>query len=160
MEWKLPFSGFSVNRKIRTWFFSTSFIALTASTILFAVSVFVFQDQVIQLLDLQPFYFQLLFSVIVLDTLVVVPFAYLRATGRPIKFAGIKILNVLIYFGLNYYFLKIVRNYPSLAPDVVLNNYEIQDIVGYVFIANLAASGITFLLLLPYFFPNEDQFQF
>ncbi len=152
------FFRFFSKAKDKNLVFSTSFIALTTSTILFAVLVFVFQDQVIQLLDLQPFYFQLLFSVIVLDTLVVVPFAYLRATGRPVKFAGIKILNVLIYFGLNYYFLKVVRNHPSLAPDVVLNNYEVQDIVGYVFIANLAASGITFLLLLPYFFRTKISF--
>ncbi|TBW27770.1 oligosaccharide flippase family protein [Gramella sp. KN1008] len=140
--------------------FSTAFIALTVTTVLFAIGVFIFQDSLIALMDLDPFYFQLLFSVLVLDTLVVVPFAYLRATGRPIKFAGIKIINILIYVLLNFYFLWFVRDYPQYAPQFVLNNYGPKDIVGYIFMANVAASGVTFLLLLPYFFRTKISFEF
>ncbi|MDX1760877.1 MAG: oligosaccharide flippase family protein [Christiangramia sp.] len=140
--------------------FSTAFIALTVSTVLFAVGVFIFQDQLISLLDLDPFYFRLLFSVIVLDTMVVVPFAYLRATGRPIKFAAVKILNILTVVLLNIYFLWIVRKFPQFAPQIVLDNYGPKDIVGYIFIANLAASAITFLILLPYFFRTRIVFDF
>lgn len=140
--------------------FSTAFIALTVTTILFGIGVFVFQDSLIGLMDLDPFYFQLLFSVLVLDTLVVVPFAYLRATGRPVKFAGIKIINILIYVLLNFYFLWFVRDYPQYAPQFVLNNYGPKDIVGYIFMANVAASAVTFLLLLPYFFRTKISFEF
>ncbi|MDX1542846.1 MAG: oligosaccharide flippase family protein [Christiangramia sp.] len=140
--------------------FSTAFIALTVTTVIFATGVFVFQDSLIALMDLDPFFFQLLFSVLVLDTLVVVPFAYLRATGRPIKFAGIKIINILIYVLLNFYFLWFVRDYPEYAPQFVLNNYGPEDIVGYIFMANVAASGVTFLLLLPYFFRTRISFDF
>ena len=140
--------------------FSTAFIALTVTTILFALGVFVFQDFLINLMDLDPFYFQLLFTVLVLDTLVVVPFAYLRATGRPLKFAGIKIINILIYVLLNFYFLWFVRDYPQYAPKFVLDNYGPKDIVGYIFMANVAASGVTFLLLLPYFFRTKISFDF
>ena len=140
--------------------FSTAFIALTVTTVLFALAVFVFQDPLIALMDLDPFYFQLLFSVLVLDTLVVVPFAYLRAKGRPLKFAGIKIINILIYVLLNFYFLWFVRDYPQYAPQFVLNNYGPKDIVGYIFMANVAASAVTFLLLLPYFFRTKISFEF
>ncbi|MCG9971379.1 oligosaccharide flippase family protein [Christiangramia crocea] len=140
--------------------FSTAFIALTVTTVIFAAGVFIFQDSLIALMDLDPFYFQLLFSVLVLDTLVVVPFAYLRATGRPGKFAGIKIINILIYVILNFYFLWFVRDYPQYAPQFVLNNYGPKDIVGYIFMANVAASGATFLLLLPYFFRTRISFEF
>ena len=140
--------------------FSTAFIALTITTILFALGVFVFQDFLINLMDLDPFYFQLLFTVLVLDTLVVVPFAYLRATGRPIKFAGIKIINILIYVLLNFYFLWFVRDYPQYAPQFVLDSYAPKDIVGYIFMANVAASAVTFFLLLPYFFRTKISFDF
>ncbi|APG60834.1 lipopolysaccharide biosynthesis protein [Christiangramia salexigens] len=138
--------------------FSTAFIALTATTLLFAAGVFVFRDSLMQLLDLDPFYFKLLFSVLVLDTLVVVPFAYLRATGRPLKFAGIKIINILIYVLLNFYFLWFVRAYPEYSPVYVQENYSAQDLVGYIFMANVAASAITFVLLLPYFFKTRVNF--
>ncbi|MDR5591404.1 oligosaccharide flippase family protein [Christiangramia sp. SM2212] len=154
------FFRFFSKAKEKSNVFSTAFIALTVSTILFAVGVFLFQDQLIALLDLDPFYFQLLFSVIVLDTLVVVPFAYLRATGRPIKFAGIKVINILIVVLLNLYFLWFVRDYPQFAPQLILDNYGPKDIVGYIFIANLAASAVTFLLLLPYFFKTKISFDF
>ncbi|MCM4155041.1 oligosaccharide flippase family protein [Gramella sp. AN32] len=138
--------------------FSTAFIALTTTTIVFAILVFIFQDYLINLMDLDPFYFKLLFSVLVLDTLVVVPFAYLRAMNRPIKFAGIKIINILVYVVLNFYFLWFVRDYPQFAPQFIIDNYEPKDIVGYIFIANLAASAITFILLLPYFFRTRLNF--
>ncbi len=140
--------------------FSTGFIALTVTTVIFALSVFVFQDTFVRILDLDPFYFQLLFSILVLDTLVVIPFAYLRATGRPMKFAGIKMLNILIYVILNFYFLWFVREYPEYSPLYVANNYSAKDLVGYIFMANVAASGITFILLLPYFFRTKIQFSF
>jgi len=154
------FFRFFSRSKEKSKVFSTAFIALTISTILFAVGVFIFQDRLINLMDLDPFFFQLLFSVIVLDTLVVVPFAYLRATGRPVKFAGFKIINILVVVILNFYFLWFVRDYPQFAPNLVLDNYGPNDIVGYIFIANLAASAVTFLLLLPYFFKTEISFDF
>ncbi|MBT8294788.1 MAG: oligosaccharide flippase family protein, partial [Gramella sp.] len=152
------FFRFFSTSKEKSKVFSTAFIALSISTILFALGVFVFQDELIILMDLDPFYFKLLFSVLVLDTLVVVPFAYLRATGRPIKFAGIKIINILTVVFLNLYFLWFVRDYPQFAPQFVLENYGPRDIVGYIFIANLVASAITFLLLLPYFFKTRISF--
>jgi len=154
------FFRFFSQSKQKSTVFSTAFIALTSSTVLFAIAVFIFQDTFIGLMDLDPFYFQLLFSVLVLDTLVVVPFAYLRATGRPIKFAGVKIINILIYVLLNFYFLWFVRDYPQYAPQFVLENYDIKDIVGYIFMANVAASGVTLLILLPYFFRTRIDFSF
>jgi len=154
------FFRFFSRSKEKSKVFSTAFIALTISTILFAVGVFIFQDRLINLMDLDPFFFQLLFSVIVLDTLVVVPFAYLRATGRPVKFAGFKIINILVVVILNFYFLWFVRDYPQFAPNLVLDNYGPKDIVGYIFIANLAASAVTFLLLLPYFVKTKIDFDF
>jgi len=152
------FFRFFSRSKDKSKVFSTAFIALTISTILFAAGVFIFQDRLIDLMDLDPFFFQLLFSVIVLDTLVVVPFAYLRATGRPVKFAGFKIINILVVVILNFYFLWFVKDYPQFAPQLVLDNYGPKDVVGYIFIANLAASAVTFLLLLPYFFKTKISF--
>jgi O-antigen/teichoic acid export membrane protein len=62
----------------------------------------------------------------------------------------IKIINVLVNVGLNFFFLW-------LAPRMIVNNpeswvrlvYDPSIGVGYAFIANLVSSGITLLLLLP-----------
>lgn len=138
--------------------FSTAFIALTGSTLLFFISVMLFRDFFISLVDLPPDFFNILFGILILDTLVVVPFAYLRASNRPIRFAAIKIINIAVVVLLNFYFLWWIPRFPGSAPQVILDNYTDADKVGYIFIANLAASAVTFLILLPYFFRTKVQF--
>lgn len=140
--------------------FSTAFITITCSTLLFFLLVFIFREPIIEIVDLDPRFFNYLLGILALDTLVVVPFAYLRASNRPVKFAVIKILNIAVVVLLNFYFLWFVVDFPSLAPDIVLSNYTEADKVGYIFIANLAASAVTFLILLPYFFQTKIQYSF
>jgi O-antigen/teichoic acid export membrane protein len=144
------FRFFSHSRE-KSKVFSTAFISLTCTTIVFFLLVFSFREWFTDLVDLQPQYFNYLLGILALDTLVVVPFAYLRATNRPVKFTLIKIANIGVVVLLNFYFLWFVREFPSYAPKVVLQNYSEADIVGYIFIANLVASAVTFLILLPYF---------
>lgn len=140
--------------------FSTAFITITCSTIMFFMLVFIFREQIIHIVDLDPRFFNYLLGILALDTLVVVPFAYLRASNRPIKFAVIKILNIAVVVLLNFYFLWFVVEFPSLSPEIVLSNYSEADKVGYIFIANLAASAVTFLILLPYFFRTRIQYDY
>jgi len=138
--------------------FSTAFIALTLTTLLFFGVVFTFRDALVDLVDLNPVHFNILLGVLALDTLVVIPFAYLRAANKPVRFATIKIVNIGIFVLLNFYFLWWVKEFPSTAPEYILNNYTDADKVSYIFMANLMASGVTFLILLPYFFNTKINF--
>ncbi|MCJ7757552.1 MAG: oligosaccharide flippase family protein, partial [Gillisia sp.] len=138
--------------------FSTAFISLTLTTVIFFLTVFLFRDHLIDLVDLNPDYFNMLLGILALDTLVVVPFAYLRASNRPLKFAAVKIFNIVLVVLVNVYFLWLIPKHPSLIPDFVLNNYSETDKVQYIFLANLLASGATFLILLPYFFRTSIAF--
>lgn len=133
--------------------FSTAFISLVTTTILFLIAVLVFNQDIAGWLNISPKYFKILVGLLVLDTIVVAPFAYLRATGRPIKFAAIKIANILIYVALNYFFLWIIPHF-----NFQFSWFDNTDLVQYIFIANLVASVITFLLLLPYFFKTKIEF--
>ncbi|CAH8282785.1 O-antigen/teichoic acid export membrane protein [Mariniflexile fucanivorans] len=134
--------------------FSTTFISLVVTTILFfLIVVFVFNQQLSIWLNISQKYFNILLGLLVLDTLVVAPFAYLRATGRPIKFASIKIANILIYVLLNYFFLWAIPKFNINVPY-----YDESDLVQYIFIANLIASTVTLLLLSPYFFKTKLEF--
>lgn len=133
--------------------FSTTFISLLVTTILFLVAILIFSQELSSWIGINQTYFNLLISVIVLDTLVVAPFAYLRATGRPIKFASIKIANILIYVLLNYFFLWAIPKF-----GLQFSWYDSSDLVQYIFIANVVASIFTFLVLIPYFFKTKLQF--
>lgn len=139
--------------------FSTSFISLTFSTILFFLVVVLFQETVMGIVDLPPQFFYILLGVLVLDNLVVIPFAYLRATNRPIKFTLIKVSNVLILTVINVIYLFLIPNYPQLFPDFILRTFHPDNLVQYIFWANLVASAATFLMLLPYFFRTNLVFK-
>ncbi len=88
--------------------------------------------------------------IVALDTLCVMPFARLRHQGRPIKFATIKIINILINVGLVVFFLVVCKNAKPDSFFGFLYNPSIG--LGYVILANLIASGITLLLLTKEFF--------
>lgn len=138
--------------------FSTAFISLTCTTVIFFILIFIFRESITEIVDLRPEYFNYLLGILALDTLVVVPFAFLRASGRPVKFAAVKIVNIGVVVILNFYFLWFVVQYPSLTPDLVLSNYSNADKIGYIFLSNLAASAVTFIILLPYFFKTKIEY--
>lgn len=135
--------------------FSTTLISLSVTAILFFIVVFSFNEQLAILVNLKQNYFDLLVGVLVLDTLVVAPFAYLRATGKPIKFAAIKLSNIAIYVLLNFFFLWAIPKFGFQFFD-----FDNNDLVKYIFIANLVASVTTLMLLSPYFFKIKLQFDF
>ncbi|MCM4159179.1 polysaccharide biosynthesis protein [Antarcticibacterium flavum] len=154
------FFRFFSHSKEKAKVFSTAFISLTVTTIIFFLVVFTFREWITGLVDLQPVYFNYLLGILALDTLVVVPFAYLRAQGRPLKFATVKIINIGVVVLLNFYFLWFVAQFPNLSPELVLSNYTEADKVGYIFLANLVASAVTFLILLPYFFNTKIEYSY
>lgn len=76
------------------------------------------------------------------DALSAIPFAMLRLEGKALKFAIVKLVNLFIHLGFVLLFLYIV-------PDYLPQHFDPDMGIGYVFIANLLASGATFVLLLP-----------
>ncbi|HEY5966874.1 MAG TPA: oligosaccharide flippase family protein, partial [Chitinophagaceae bacterium] len=104
-----------------------------------------------------PEYISWVIVIVALDTLCVMPFAKLRHTGRPRKFAAIKILNIFINVGLVIFFLVVCKNdHEKNANTFFAFIYKPEIGLGYVIIANLVASAITLLLLAKEFF----QFSF
>jgi O-antigen/teichoic acid export membrane protein len=87
-----------------------------------------------------------------LDALAAIPFARLRLENKAGKFAAIRMANILLNVGLNLFFLLFCRDVlsgqylPALRP-LVARIYDPGVGVGYVFLANLAASAFTLLLL-------------
>lgn len=92
-----------------------------------------------------------------LDALSAIPFARLRLDGRPWVFAGIKLTNIAVNIALNLFFLL-------LCPYLVSQGWNLSFLynpnwgIEYVFIANLTASAITLIMLLPSYFRTKFQF--
>lgn len=93
----------------------------------------------------------LYFTVILaLDAIAAIPFAKLRAENKALRFAGIKIFEILITVLLSLFFIiywpKLAATYPQLWLSKL---YHPEIGIGYVFLANLAASICKFALLSP-----------
>ncbi|HLV39130.1 polysaccharide biosynthesis C-terminal domain-containing protein [Xanthomarina sp.] len=129
----------------------TSSISLIATSVLFFIFALVFQNQIASFIDIKVEYINLVIWILLLDALVIIPFAWLRANARPIKYAIIKILNVAINLGLNLFlllWLKDLATESSLLNSIYKPDFEIN----YIFIANLVASAVTLLLMSPFYF--------
>ncbi|WP_299526103.1 lipopolysaccharide biosynthesis protein [uncultured Lutibacter sp.] len=134
---------------------STSFISVFASAVLFVVLAFTFSDFFIKIFDFSgnPLQLKLLIGILGIDTLAVIPFAYLRASNRPIKYAAIKLINVGVIVGINLVFLKYIPEFIASGKNIpiFLNTiFESTFIVNFIFIANIIGSTISLLFLVPY----------
>ena len=87
-----------------------------------------------------------------LDALTAIPFARLRLENKARKFAGIKLVGIVVNVALNLFFIVLCPAVLSgkwlagLQP-LVARVYDPHMGVGYVFLSNLVASAITLLLL-------------
>ncbi|MBK9733904.1 MAG: polysaccharide biosynthesis protein [Saprospiraceae bacterium] len=132
---------------------STAFLMMMGSSFIFAIAGTLSAPFVCNFLGFKdPLFIQILVLTTVLDTLVVIPFAYLRVSGRPIKFMIIKVANVLCWFALTAMFLLVL---PELIPksDFLMNTIgfgtSYKPGVMHIIIANLFASLFTLFCLAP-----------
>ena len=119
----------------------TAILVLTSGSIAHTLQLVGHQDLII-------------FTALILgaDALGAIPFAQLRSQNKPVKFAAIKLVNIGINIGINLFFLVLcpeILKSSSLASlhPLITSIYNPSFGIGYIFIANLAASGITLLLL-------------
>jgi len=129
---------------------STSAISLIISSFALLGIAFLFRHQISNLINIELKYLNLVFVILLLDALVIIPFAWLRATAKPMRYAVIKIFNVAINLGLNVFlllYLKDLAQGNSLFESIYKPDFEIS----YIFISNVIASGLTLVLLIPFY---------
>ncbi|MBU0763831.1 MAG: oligosaccharide flippase family protein [Bacteroidetes bacterium] len=132
--------------------FSTSFITLLTTSLLFVFLIVIFRNPVAGLIEYSShsYYIVLLVIIVSLDAVSAIPFARLRRENKAAAFAALKCMNVCINIGLNLFFFVLCRKHSLSGSGTFLASLYSEDIgVGYAFISNLAATGLTFLFLLP-----------
>lgn len=143
---------FATADKQKETVFSTALISLFATSFLFILLVILFNQSIADALDYSAnTEYIIIFAIIVgMDAFSTIPFAKLRRENRGLRFAVIKLVNVAVIIMLVFFFLLFVPGIISRNPDSWLGKiYDPDFAVGYVFVANLAGSTITLLLLLP-----------
>ncbi|MEM0517686.1 oligosaccharide flippase family protein [Aequorivita flava] len=127
---------------------STTLTSLTVSTLLFLGITLLLRNNIAEISEFKPEFVTYGLIILALDALVVLPFAWFRVNEKPTRYAAIKIFNVVINLAFNIFFLLIL---PKLAANSSYWNalWYPENKVAYVFIANLIASAVTLLVLLP-----------
>ena len=92
-----------------------------------------------------PEYIAVMYTTVAIDAFMAIPFAYLRYQHRPVKFATLKIINILLNILLNVLYLIVL-------PALRLNPFGIYDEqftldVAFVFYINLVCTLCTLLML-------------
>ena len=129
--------------------YSTSLITLFTTSLLFAVAGTIWRTPIANALGYPTHseFIALLGIVVAMDAFASIPFAYLRYKKRPLQFAALKLLFVFLNIALNLFFLVLC---PKIQDWGFISSWYNPDYgVGYVFVANILATGIQTLCLLP-----------
>lgn len=132
---------------------ATVLTSLTTTAVVFLAITLLLREHIAHIIEFKVEYVTYALLIMVLDALVVLPFAWFRANEKPLRYAIIKILNVSINLGCNLFFFLLLPNLVTETSDSFWDTiYTEENKVVYVFIANVIASGITLVLLLPLYF--------
>ncbi|WP_442589115.1 oligosaccharide flippase family protein [Pedobacter sp. AW31-3R] len=148
--------------------YNNSFICIAFISMLFLITGCVFSDTIAgwlnngeraQYADYRQ-YIRFFVWILFVDAICVIPFARLRAEEKAFKYSVIKFSNIGSFVGFNLVFLLLIpfairQEWPL---STWLSSWYRPQWVGYVFISNLIASIVTFLLLLPEFLKIRLKF--
>ena len=143
--------------------FNNSFLLIAFISSLFLISGLILANYLAKFthngnsfaeLNEQHKYVQYFIWILFIDSICVIPFAKLRADGKPFKYSFIRFANIGIFVGFNLIFIfgipAIIKN-NGIGSNWLLTWFK-PKWIGYVFISNLIASAVTLLLLIPQFF--------
>lgn len=99
--------------------------------------------------------------ILAIDAIVAIPFARLRLHNKAVKFASIKLANILITVGANLLFLVFFRqiyegDYLQDLRPLISYVYNPDFGIGYIFLINLVANA----LLIPMLWREFSAFRF
>lgn len=143
--------------------YSTITISLIVSTISFTALLLLFRAPLAEFISVKkhPEYISWAAFIIAFDALSTIAFARLRQDGRPIKYAAVRIIGILVNIGLVIFFLSVCPAIAKKNPDGFIGVfYKKEDLITYILVANLAQAAISFLLLYREFFAFKWKFNF
>ncbi len=124
--------------------YRTAYCALFVSSALFTLIVVIFHKPIAYVLGYPDHaeFVEMMFATVAIDAFACIPFAYLRYKQRPLLFAALKLLFVVLNIAFNILFLVILG----------------KNDVYYVFLSNILATAIQTLCLLPFTIPYGGKF--
>ncbi len=150
------FFRFSTTENEKERVYGTSFFSLLVTSFSFILIIFLFSTSISNTMGYPDHaeYIKWFAIILAADATCSIPYAYLRLKNRSIRFAVVKITNIVVNIFFNLLFIVFIPQFLNRYPDSGLSDtiqliYDPQIGVGYIFISNLIASLITLIMLLP-----------
>lgn len=138
--------------------YSTTLIMVGSVALFFALLVLVFLSPISAAMGYSehPEYVGMMAVCVAIDAFQAIPFAWLRYKKRPIKFAALKLLFIILNITLNIVYFVVLPALYTRYPDTVALIYDPDFGVGYAFALNLVCTAsITF-----FFIPELTGFKY
>jgi O-antigen/teichoic acid export membrane protein len=101
-----------------------------------------------------PEYIGIMACIVAVDAFCTIPFAYLRYQGKAMKFAALKLFNILLNICLIIFFLVLCPRLQHSHNNLIDWFYNADYGVGYIFVANAMTTAATLILLIPVMLPG------
>lgn len=134
--------------------YNLSLSSILFTSLLFSSLMFVFAQPIATFLEYpeNTLFVKWFAGIIAIDAIVAIPYARLRAEGKAIKFASLRMTIITLTLFLNFFFLYFCKNSAEGTDFLFFQEYAklIYDPeigLGYVFLANLIANSSVIPLL-------------
>ena len=123
--------------------YSTTLISVGATSLAFIALVLTFLTPIADFMGYSAHrhYVAIMFICVAIDAFQCIPFAFLRYQKRPIKFASLKLLFVIMNILLNLLYFAWLPELYKTHPDIVGHIYNPAVSVGYAFAINLLCTA-------------------
>ena len=138
--------------------FSTAAISLLLTTAVFTGLVLMKLPAIAGALNFgdHPEYVRLVAFIIALDALAAIPFARLRLSNRPVRFAILKTGQIVLNLGFIFLFFKGIPHLPE--GKQALLPFAADNQIAWLFSANLLANSLIFIALVPMYLRMRWRF--
>ena len=140
--------------------YTTVMMMVGSVALLFFLCVLAFLPEISGFMgyEAHPEYLGIMAAVVALDAFQAIPFAYLRYKNRPVKFASLKLLFIILNITLNLlYFVWLPALYAK-NPDFIGQFYNPNVSVGYAFGINLVCTASITVFFWPELFCVKWKF--
>ena len=134
------FRFFNLYKKVKDKVLSTCFSSLLISSLLFLIISLSLINYICEVLEYQDnkHYIIIFILILFIDTICIIPFAYLRTINKHKLYVIIRTLNICINILFNLIFILLLPSiFENFNPDV-----------GFIFLSNLIASISSFIMVI------------
>lgn len=140
--------------------YTTTLMMVGTLSLAFAVAVLGFLGPIASAMGYaaHPEYIGMMACVVAIDACQAIPFSYLRYKKRPIKFAALKLLFIVMNILLNLLYFAVFPSLYAEYPETIGAVYNPEIGVGYAFSINLVCTASITLFFIPELFGVRWKF--